>query len=231
VRRKKGFSPLSFTLVRCDDRELFSAGAQSRTHPLGSVTRDQLAVNASGGEAVCRSVCLSLCHQRVARSHQWVDSLSLTAFLSLSLSLVGPSFQDLSIPLSLFSFPLSFYCSVSASLRLLSSLSLFHLPLLLIFLLSIFRSLRTHTLYTAPFSLSVDSLFSLVNRRYVDVPIENREEAHHGERDDGDRIFLLLAERPRRRMYPERVATTCIRGTNHRANRETTRGGRALQSG
>lgn len=126
--------------------------------------------------------------------------LSLTASrslspLSLRLSVLsGPFYLSFSFSRSL---PLSFYHFVSASLvvplspSLALSLSFFLLslsyfpPLLVFSFLSISRSLRTHTLRTAlslslSLFLSIDGLFSLVNRRYVDAPIESRERAHRG---------------------------------------------------
>lgn len=170
-------------------KNFFQREHARETHPLGSVTRDQLAVNASGGEAasVCRSVCPSVrssfCHQCVARSHQRVGSLSFSALLSLSLSCM--SFQDLSISLSLFLVPSSLFllfrfCLASPVLRS-SSRSLFPLssPLLLVFsFLSVFRPLRTHTLHNRPFlsvRLSTRSRRAsfLVNHKYIDV--SNRE--------------------------------------------------------
>lgn len=139
----------------------FSAGARSRTHPLGSITRDQLAVNKSGGEAaslsVGPSVRLSVTNALLSRTNE-PGSLSLTAAslsLSLPLSLICPSFQDPSISLSLsFSFPLSFYHFVSTSLTVPLSPSLFPPLSVAPGLLSIFRSLYTHTLRIPALSLS-----------------------------------------------------------------------------
>lgn len=92
------FLSLSLSLRR-DDEEPFQREHDRETHPLGSVTRDQLAVNAkrrgsrvrlsvgrSVGPSVRPSVRLSVTNASLARTNESVPSPSLRFSPSLSLS-------------------------------------------------------------------------------------------------------------------------------------------------
>lgn len=146
---------LSLSLVR-RVRGNFSAGAHSRTHPLGLVTRDRLARARRGS-----GVRPSFCHQRVARSLAPTLLPSLRVFRSLTPSAVLSGYLSFFLARSL--------CHPLTSLSspfLLAAISFSHLPSLLST-----RSLFRHAHPTLPLSCTA-------TRRYVRRWPDDREIVH-----------------------------------------------------